>query len=221
MANQEVKLLGVWESPFSKRVEIALKMKGVEYENVEEDLSTKSPQLLKYNPIHKKVPVFLHNGKPIVESLVILEYIDETWKSGTPLLPQDPLERATSRFWAKFIDDKLLPAAVKFVGSKGGEQDVEEIVELLSKLENELKDKKFFGGESIGLVDIVGSIIALWIDVIQEAVGVEIFTKEKHPKLFKWSEDFMDCSIIKETLPPRADLLAFWQSRLQPSATSG
>ncbi|KAL8094232.1 putative glutathione S-transferase [Apium graveolens] len=218
MANQ-VKVFGVWESPFSKRVEIALKMKGVEYEYVEEDLSTKSPELLKYNPIHKKVPVFLHNGKPIVESLVILEYIDETWKSGTPLLPQDPHERANSRFWAKFMDDKLLPAAIKFVKSR--EQDViEEIVELLSLLEKELKGKKFFGGESIGLVDIACCIVALWLDVIQEAVGVEMFTKEKHPKLYKWSEEYMNCSIIKETLPPRADLLAFWQSRLQPSATS-
>lgn len=107
MTNQEVKLFGVWESPFSKRVEIALKIKGVEYENVEEDLSNKSPQLLKYNPVHQKVPVLLHNGKPIVESLLILEYIDETWKSGPSILPSDPYERATSRFWANLLDDKV------------------------------------------------------------------------------------------------------------------
>lgn len=114
-----------------------------------------------------------------------------------------------------------MPVAIKFVKSKGAEQDVvKENVELLSILENELKDKKFFGGDSIGLVDIAASTIALWLDVIQEAVGVEIITKERHPKLFKWSKDYMNCSIIKETLPPRADLLAFWQSRLQPSATS-
>lgn len=103
---------------------------------------------------------------------------------------------------------QILDALTKVYKSKGEEQDaIEETVELLSILENELKDKKFFGGESIGLLDIVANLIALWLDVVQEGVGKEIFTKKTHPKLYKWSEEYMNCSIIKETLPPRADLL--------------
>lgn len=103
---EEVKLLGIWASPFSRRIEMALKLKGVPYEYVEEILEKKSPLLLALNPIHKKVPVLVHNGKTILESQVILEYIDETWKHN-PLLPQDPYERSKARFLAKLVDEQV------------------------------------------------------------------------------------------------------------------
>lgn len=101
-----MKLFGFWASPFPARVHWTLKLKGVEYEHIEENLSAKSPLLLQYNPIHKGVPVLVHNGEPLAESLVIMEYIDETWKQN-PILPDDPYERALARFWAKFVDDNV------------------------------------------------------------------------------------------------------------------
>ncbi|XP_062166735.1 glutathione S-transferase U8-like [Alnus glutinosa] len=213
---EEVLLFGVWASPFSSRVELALKLKGVQYKYLEEDLNNKSPSLLQYNPIHKKVPVLVHNGKPIVESQVILEYIDETWQ-GYPLLPKDPYERAIARFWVKFIDDKCWPALRKaFIGEeKGCEKAVEEASEVLKFLEKELKEKRFFGGESIGTVDIAANIIGGWLGACEEATGVEFFTREKFPKLSNWIDEFVSNSIIKENLPPRDKLVPFLRYRFE------
>lgn len=101
-------MFGAWGSPFTHRVELALKLKGVDYEFIEEDIRNKSPQLLQYNPVYKKIPVLLHNGKPIPESLVILEYIDDTWEHGPSIMPKNPYDRAMARFWAKFVDEKVL-----------------------------------------------------------------------------------------------------------------
>lgn len=206
---EEVKLFAAWSSSFSKRVEIALKMKGINYKYVAENLSNKSPELLKYNPVHKKVPVLLHNGEPICESLIILEYIDEIWKSGTSIFPNNPYARARARFWARFIDEKCSPTIKRIWRSQGEEQEkaVQEATEHLETLENELKGKKFFGGDEIGLVDITATFIALWLGVLLELAGVELLTKEKFPRLCEWVDIYLNCSVVKETLPTREDLL--------------
>ncbi|ONL99383.1 glutathione transferase42 [Zea mays] len=62
----DLKLLGLWASPYVLRVKLALSLKGLSYENVEEDLRDKSELLLKSNPVHQKVPVLIHGGKPML-----------------------------------------------------------------------------------------------------------------------------------------------------------
>ena len=107
MAGDQVTLLDFWSSPFGMRVRIALAEKGVKYEHSEQDLWKKGALYLQMNPVHKKIPVLVHDGKPICESLIIVQYIDEVWKENAPLLSSDPYERAQSRFWADFVDKKV------------------------------------------------------------------------------------------------------------------
>ena len=104
--SQEVKLLRFWTSPFCGRIDLALELKGVSYDCMDEDLPNKSALLLESSPIYKEVPVLLHKGRPIIGSMTILEYIDDAW-GGHPLLPKDPYDRAQARFLAKFIDEKV------------------------------------------------------------------------------------------------------------------
>ncbi|KMS98692.1 hypothetical protein BVRB_3g069410 [Beta vulgaris subsp. vulgaris] len=209
-----VKIYGTWASPFSMRVEIALQIKGIEYEFVEEDLLHKSDELAKYNPIHKKVPVLIHDGKVMVESLVILEYIDETWKAN-PILPTDAYQKAQARFWAKFVDDKVTPLVRSALMSEGEESEkaIPQLDEVLQILESEIKGKQFFGGKSIGYLDIVASMVPFWITCLQEVVGKEVITKEKFPSISSWADELLGCSVMKQNVPHHDRLKEFYQAR--------
>ncbi|CAL5192197.1 unnamed protein product [Lathyrus oleraceus] len=207
-SEEGVKLLGSVGSPFVIRVQIALVLKGIDYKFVPENLANKSELLLKYNPVYKKIPVLVHNEKPISESLVILEYIDETWTQN-PIFPSDPYQRAMARFWCKFIDDKCVAAALKsvfMVDEKERKKASEELSNGLQFLEDELKDK-FFGGEEIGIVDIA----ALFIPLLQEVAEFHLFSKGKFPKLHKWSREFYNHPVVKETMPSKEQQFAYFK----------
>ncbi|KAE8713602.1 putative glutathione S-transferase [Hibiscus syriacus] len=164
MENEEVVLLDLWASPFGMRAKIALAEKGVNYEHKEEDLSNKSDLLLKTNPVHKQIPVLVHNGKPVCESLIAVQYIDEIWPH-KPLLPLDPYQRATARFWADFVDNKIYSARNRKIwASKGEEHEAakKELIDSLKLLEGELGIKAYFGGEHLGYVDVVLIPIYSW-----------------------------------------------------------
>ncbi|XP_058079401.1 glutathione transferase GST 23-like [Magnolia sinica] len=207
----EVKVVGAIPSPYCYRIEWALKHKGITYEYVEEDLRNKSPLLLEYNPVYKKVPVLLHGGNPVTESLVILEYIDETWKE-KPILPEDPYERAMARFWAKFADEKCLFSIITAFLSQGKEQEqaIESSLEALKTLDAELEGKKFFGGETIGLVDIVAGWIPHWLPAYEEVAGIKLFDAHRFPSLDEWAKNFNEVLVIKENLPPRDKMMTVY-----------
>ncbi|KAJ8635140.1 hypothetical protein MRB53_009407 [Persea americana] len=168
--------------------------------------------LLKYNPVHKKVPVLVHNGNAIAESLVILEYIDETWKEN-PLLPQDPHERAMARFWANFADEKCLFGGVWSAFCAEGEakqKAVESALETLQVIEEELKGKKFFGGETIGYLDLVVGWIPRWLQALEEVGEMKLLDAERFPCLHAWAESWVDLPVIKESLPPLEGVVEYF-----------
>ncbi|KAG6421441.1 hypothetical protein SASPL_117993 [Salvia splendens] len=200
MAADKVILLDFYPSMFGMRVRVALAVKGVEYEYREEDLSNKSQLLVQSNPVHKKIPVLIHNGKPVCESLIIVEYIDEVWNHNSPLLPSDPYQRAQARFWADFIDKKMYEVGKKVWTTKGEEQEAgkKEFVGILRQLEAELGDKPFFGGESFGFVDVALITFSTWFHTY-ETLGN--FSIEEHcPKLIEWVQRCMEIGDVAKAL---------------------
>uniref|UniRef100_A0A2P2QZP5 glutathione transferase n=1 Tax=Rhizophora mucronata TaxID=61149 RepID=A0A2P2QZP5_RHIMU len=207
--DESIRLFGYWASPFALRVEWTLKLKEVQYEYVEEHLPEKSSLLLQYNPVHKKIPVLVHGGRPVAESLVIMEYIDEVWKNN-PILPQDSHERAKARFWAKFADEKCMPSIMKSFVTEGEEEKAkaaEEAREQLKTLENGLEGKRFFGGETIGFVDIAAGWLGIWARLVEEIVDVKLIDAETMPLLRAWFAHFLELETIKECVPPWDKLL--------------
>ena len=61
------------------------------------------PAYMKINP-NAVVPTLVHDGQPIIESSVILYYLEEVFPE-RPLMPVAPLARAKARLFNKLIDE--------------------------------------------------------------------------------------------------------------------
>ncbi|RVW63453.1 putative glutathione S-transferase [Vitis vinifera] len=167
----EIILLDFSSSMFGMRVRVALAEKGLKYEYKEEDLWNKSPLLLEMNPVHKKIPVLIHNGKPICESLIIVQYIDELAELGK-----------------------------KICSTKGEEQETakKEFIECLKLLEGELGEKPYFGGEKIGFVDVALVPFSCWFYAYESFGNFSI--EAECPKLIAWTKRCMEKESVSSSL---------------------
>ncbi|KAJ0092741.1 hypothetical protein Patl1_25809 [Pistacia atlantica] len=58
----------------------------------------------------------------------------------------------------------------------------------------DFKEKKFFGGDKINLVDIAFCGFAHWLGVIEDVVGMKLLEAEKFPRLYAWIKKFQGSS---------------------------
>lgn len=92
----------------SVKVRLVFEEKGVAYDGELLDLrkgDQHKPDYVKINPNHV-VPTLIDDGKIVLESTLIMEYLDDKYPS-PPLMPHDPYQRAIARLWMKKIDDYL------------------------------------------------------------------------------------------------------------------
>ncbi|KAI5440523.1 probable glutathione S-transferase [Lathyrus oleraceus] len=207
----EVVLLDFWPSPFGIRVRIALAEKGIKYTYIEEDLMSlkKSPLLLQMNPVQKKIPVLIHNGKTIFESLIAVQYIDEVWNDRSPLLPSDPYQRSQARFWAEYVDNKIYSIGRNIYTKKGEEQEVakKEFIDTLKLLEEQLEEKSYFGGDKFGFVDI--SLIPFYSRLkVFETFG-NLNLESECPKFIAWAKRCMQIESVSKSLPDQDKIYEF------------
>src|SRR5215467_13715145 len=99
------------QSTCSQRVRFVLNAKKLPFEEVKLDLlagDQLKPDYLALNP-NGVVPTLLHDGATVIDSSVIIEYLDEVFPQAENFTPKAPAERAAMRALMRFIDE--MPAA--------------------------------------------------------------------------------------------------------------
>lgn len=155
-----LKLVSFDVCPYVERSRVVLHEKGVPHEVELVDLANKPAWFLAISPMGK-VPVLVVDDRPIFESMIINELIEELYPRPA-LLPADPLARAEARAWIVFANDVAFPAnyaaMLALAGGFQGEarsRPLAAIRDALAKLEAQVArgGGPFFGGEAFTLVD--------------------------------------------------------------------
>ncbi len=105
-----LELYHYWDSVCSTKVRMCLAEKGLEWTGHHVDIlafEQTHPDYLALNP-NAVVPTLVHDGRPVIESTVINEYLDEVFPAA-PLAPRDPYGRARMRAWVMYEDHLVYP----------------------------------------------------------------------------------------------------------------
>uniref|UniRef100_A0A453GHF5 GST C-terminal domain-containing protein n=2 Tax=Aegilops tauschii TaxID=37682 RepID=A0A453GHF5_AEGTS len=116
--------------------------------------------------------------------------------------------------WAQFAADRCSRTLFKALWTPEGEARKgfrEEAKENLVLMEAQLEGRRFFGGDSIGLLDIAASGLA-WLPVLEEVAGVEssMMREEEYPALCRWRGEYASDEAVKKCLPSRDEMVAYY-----------
>src|SRR3981081_491685 len=105
-----ITVYGFWRSIASFRVRVALRLKGLPFEEIPVDILSGEQFKPDYAAVsaERVVPPFIHDGHSIFQSLAIIEYLDEL-QPAPRLIPQDVKERAYAKSLALVTVDDAHP----------------------------------------------------------------------------------------------------------------
>ena len=90
------------------------------------------------------------------------------------------------------------------------EKAVESAQESLGIIDKLIEGKKFFGGETIGFLDLVVGSLPNWLKSLEELGGIKLVDAVKFPSFHEWSKKFVEIPIIKGKIPMPEDLINYF-----------
>jgi RNA polymerase-associated protein len=152
--------------PYCARVRIVLAEKGIAPDVVEVDLSDRPAWLYEKNPTGR-VPVLEEDDRPLAESAVIMEFLEERYPEPA-LLPADPADRAAARLLI-FRDDDLTDPYYAVRRQEDGAREGLEAA--LGRFDALLGEQPYLTGAEYGLADIA---LVPWVLRARDMLGVEL-----------------------------------------------
>ena len=176
------------------------------------------------------VPTLQYDDKPLYESIVVGEFLEDAYPDhGLKLLPSDPYQRAVGRIWTDFVTSRVIPSFHRFLQYQPNQstKPIEELrADFLSNLrqfaEAMEESGPFFFGKEPSLVDFVMApwAIRLWVfDHFKSDHGGLGAPAEgeggEHEKSWSrwrnWLAAIEERSSIKETTSEREKYLPIYQ----------
>ncbi len=150
--------------PFCYRVKLALKIKDIlttEVQIEEVDMDSPPENLKKINPNLSVPTLEFSSGDGFAESMVILEYLDSSYKSkGEKIYGNNTEETAKIKYLVERISQEVIPFLLNCILSNGNQvklkKALQEVPQAFKKLEIILEHttSPYFGGNNFNAIDI-------------------------------------------------------------------
>jgi glutathione S-transferase len=174
-------LIGQFDSPFVRRVGIALRLYGLPFEHHAWSTFGDADKIARYNPLRRVPTLVLDDGEVLIESTAILDYLDETVGPSRAMIPESgPRRRETLKICAlatglgdkavSLVYERLLHREKSGVWMKRCETQIAGVLDAL-EADRAVRKSTFWFGNTISHADIAVACVIR-------------FTREAHPGVF-------------------------------------
>ncbi len=184
--------------PFVQRVTALLEAKNIGYEIEYISLKDKPQWFLDISP-NGQVPILItDDGDALFESDAIVEYIEEAYPPLQANISHE--QKAKNRAWSYLASKNYL---VQCGAQRSPDKDVlsertNKLAMTFDRIEKQLGNTEYFGGETIGMVDIAWLPILHRADIVEKHSGYDFLGDR--PKLKAWQHKLLSGDLAEKSV---------------------